>query len=69
MFSLTKKNGRRVLLTLSSIAFLFLVGCSSIKVQSDYDERASFAQLKTYAWVDRPFEAGGNPAVNSALGA
>ncbi len=69
MFSLTKKNGRRVLLPLSSIAFLFLVGCSSIKVQSDYDERASFAQLKTYDWVDRPFEAGGNPAVNSALGA
>ena len=67
MFSLTKAHGRSVLLMLTSIALLVLVGCSTIEVQTDYDERASFRQLKTYAWIDRPIDAGGNPAVNSPL--
>ncbi len=60
--------GLRYLLTgLGSVVFLFLVGCSSTRVRTDYDEGASFIQLKTYDWIDQPVDAGGNPAVNSPL--
>ena len=60
--------GLRYLLTsLGSVVFLFLVGCSSIQVETDYDERASFTQLKTFDWIDQPVKIDGNPAVNSPL--
>jgi hypothetical protein len=38
---------------LSSLAVLVVTSCASMQVRSDYDERASFSQLKTYAWMDR----------------
>lgn len=59
--------GRRGLLAVTSILFLFLAGCSSIRVDTDYDKQTSFTQLKTYDWIERPSEQTENPSINSPL--
>lgn len=52
---------------------LFLItGCSSTKVQSDFDPKADFSQYKTYQWVsgikiDRNDELSRHPRVLKAL--
>ncbi len=38
---------------LSSFVVLAIAGCASLKVRTDYDELASFAELRTYDWVDQ----------------
>ncbi len=52
---------------LSLVSVLGFAGCASLRVQTDYDPQASFAQLGTYSWIDQTVEVGGNPAVNSTL--
>ncbi len=52
---------------LSLVSVLWVAGCASLRVQTDYDPQASFAQLGTYSWIDQTVEVGGNPAVNSTL--
>ena len=55
---------------IGSLAVLALAGCSTMTVRSDYDELASFTDLRTYAWMDRADDAGdsyANPAFNSPL--
>ena len=36
---------------LASSAVLFLLGCSSVSVTTDYDREANFASLKTFDWI------------------
>ena len=52
---------------LSAIAILALVGCSATTVRTDYDQRSSFAQLRTYMWLDQPVTRVRNPSLNSPL--
>ena len=53
--------------TLSSFAVLALAGCATMQVRTDYDREASFGQLRTYTWIDRDADAGGNAALHSPL--
>ena len=49
------------------LAVILVTGCASIQVQSDYDQQASFARIKTYNWVEQSFTTIGDPAVVSPL--
>ncbi len=46
---------------------LALAGCASLPVRTDYAPQMPFAELRTYSWLDRDADAGGDPALNSAL--
>ncbi len=50
---------------LSSVALLALAACATKQIRTDFDPEASFAQLRTYDWMNRPMETGGDPRVNS----
>jgi len=49
------------------LVVILVTGCASIQVQSDYDQQASFARIKTYNWVEQSFTTTGDPAVVSPL--
>ena len=49
------------------IAAIGLVGCSTTKVRTDYDQRSSFHELRTYQWLDKRVGTARNPAINSQL--
>jgi hypothetical protein len=51
----------RMLLIVSSLA---LAGCSTMEINYDYDPKASFAGLKTYAWLDEPQKMTGDPRID-----
>ena len=40
------------MLLVVAVALVVVVGCSSMKVNHDYDHQADFSQYKTYAWYD-----------------
>jgi Domain of unknown function (DUF4136) len=40
---------------------VLLTACTSVRVTSDYDHRASFSQYKTYAWLPREHARSQNP--------
>ncbi len=44
-----------------------LVGCSSMKIQTDFDPAVSFEPMKTYAWMADPQQVATDPAVNNPL--
>ena len=46
---------------------LAIAACSSVRVQSDFDDRASFQTLRTYGWVESGAHGGVDPAVSSPL--
>ena len=48
-----------------AVAAIGLVGCSTIKVRTDYDQRSSFRDLRTYQWLDKRVRTVRNPAVNT----
>jgi hypothetical protein len=43
------------------------IGCSGIKVSTDYNPEAEFASLKKYAWLPKAREKTGNPRLDSPL--
>lgn len=45
-------NAHKLRGAMGSLAVLALMGCATMKVQSDYNELASFSHLRTYAWAD-----------------
>lgn len=49
------------------ILALVLIGCSGIKVDSDYDPRTNFAALQKYAWLPLPRAKTGDPRLDSPL--
>jgi hypothetical protein len=50
------------------LALLMLAGCGPmIDVRADYDMSADFARLRTYAWLQRPSDAPGDPRINNDL--
>ncbi len=50
---------------LSSVALLALAACATRQIRTDFDPQTSFAQLRTYDWMNRPMESGGDPRINS----
>ena len=36
---------------------LFVMGCSSVSVDYDYDRQTDFSKLKSYAWLAQSFNA------------
>jgi len=43
---------------------LLLAGCSTVQVQSDYDSKANFTNLKTFAWLPEPQKKTGDPRID-----
>ena len=39
-------------------------GCSTLQIQTDYDPEVNFSTLRTYAWLERPPAADGDPRVD-----
>ena len=54
-------------ITLGAIAVLVLAGCSTMRVRSDFSERASFTELKTYKWIQRETDQTRREAVTGPL--
>jgi hypothetical protein len=48
---------KRFLTLLICGALLFVMGCSSLTVDYDYDRQADFSKLKSYAWLAQSFDA------------
>ena len=46
---------------LAAAAFVLLAACTSLRVSSDYDHRASFSNYHTYAWMPREHARSQNP--------
>jgi Domain of unknown function (DUF4136) len=46
---------------IAAVATLLLAACASLRVSSDYDHRASFANYHTYAWLPREHARSQNP--------
>ena len=53
--------------TLGRLAAFAVVGCYPTHVRTDYDHGASFAQLRTYNWINSEQQSGGDPAVDNPL--
>jgi len=51
-------------LVLGPALMAFLIACSSVPVQQDYDPAYDFSQLGSYAWMDRPSEAPDNASLS-----
>ena len=63
-------NARRFKTGFAASALVALAACAPMTVRSDYDELASFSELRTYRWIEREYDAGefsGNPAVNNPI--
>ena len=58
---------RKAILFVVVAGVVLAVGCSSIKVRTDYDELVSFRDFRTYAWIEHESESKGDPAVSSPL--
>jgi hypothetical protein len=46
------------------VVVLQLTGCSTVQVQSDYDPKADFTSLKTFAWLPEPPQKTGDPRID-----
>jgi hypothetical protein len=49
------------------VATVAVGGCSTVKVQTDYDPGADFARLQSYAWLPDPRPPTGDPRIDSTL--
>lgn len=41
-----------------------VAGCSTMEIRYDYDPKANFAGLKTYAWLEKPQKPTGDPRID-----
>lgn len=41
-----------------------LAGCSTMEINTDFDPKADFRKLKTYAWIDEPRKPTGDPRID-----
>lgn len=55
------------LLFLSLFSAVVFTGCSSVYVNTDYDESVDFSRLKTYAWQHETQPQTGNPRIDNDL--
>lgn len=46
---------------------VFAAGCATVSVNSDYDTKADFSKLRTYAWESESQPAVGDPRIDSSL--
>jgi hypothetical protein len=57
----------RVSLSVIVLAALVLVGCSTVRVQTDFDPGADFVSYKSFAWLPGPPRTTGNPRIDNPL--
>lgn len=58
----------RALIILLALGAVFLTGgCSQVSVQTDFDQSADFASLKTYAWYDGEQPTTGDPRADNPM--
>lgn len=48
----------------SVILGIALSGCSTLEISYDYDPKANFTGLETYAWLDEPQKPTGDPRID-----
>jgi hypothetical protein len=58
---------RTTILFVGVALIVLVIGCSSIKVRTDFDELVSFRDFRTYSWIDNQSDLQGDPAVDSPL--
>ena len=51
----------------AALLALALVGCSSVRVSTDYDPQADFSALRSYAWLAESQPPTGDPRIDNAL--
>ncbi len=54
----------RASLTFVLVLAAAVAGCSSMEISYDYDPKANFASLKSYAWLNEPQKATGDPRID-----
>jgi hypothetical protein len=52
---------------LAALLTLALAGCSSIRIDTDYDPQADFSALRSYAWLAETQPPTGDPRIDNAL--
>lgn len=57
------KNGVAFLIAIAAL----VIGCSGIKVSSDYNPQTDFGSLKKYAWLPKARQKTGDPRLDSPL--
>lgn len=55
------------LMCVFSLTFVAALGCSTVRVMSDYDPETDFSAYRTYAWLPTTPEATGHPRLDSPM--
>jgi len=58
---------KRSAVILALIAIVFLTGCSTIQVETDYNREVDFSKYKTYRWIPHVKGTEDNPLMNDPL--
>lgn len=58
---------KRSVILFALAAILFSIGCSTIKVETDYDREVDFSKYKTYRWIPHVKGTEDNPMMNDPL--
>jgi hypothetical protein len=58
---------KRTAIILTTAALLFLTGCSSVQVETDYDRETDFSKYNTFRWIPHVKGTEENPLMNDPL--
>jgi len=58
---------KRSAVILALTAIVFITGCSTIQVESDYNREVDFSKYKTYRWIPHVKGTEDNPLMNDPL--
>ena len=58
---------KRLNLILASFLTVFIVGCATMKVKTDYDRDAHFPDVKTFNWLPQPEKPVTDPIAHNSL--
>ena len=58
---------RPLTIILATTLLVSLVGCSGIKVESDFDPRVNFRSYETWDWMKTPTQDTGDPRLDDAI--
>ena len=58
---------KRSAVILALAAIVFITGCSTVQVETDYNRETDFAQYKTYRWIPHVKGTEDNPLMNDPL--
>lgn len=58
---------KRSVVIIALTAIIFMTGCSTVQVETDYNREADFSQYKTYRWIPHVKGTEDNPLMNDPL--